>query len=106
MWSDGTPLTSEDVAFSYRFVLDNSMTVYKSYLPFNPTFETPDDRTLIWRSEEPTFAPDLPPWIYIVPKHIWKDYDGKDKKEAKPADKEKAKAAPEPKPSEPAEPDE
>jgi peptide/nickel transport system substrate-binding protein len=85
IWSDGTPLTSEDVAFSYRFVLDNSMTVYKSYLPFNPTFETPDDRTLIWRSEQPTFAPDLPPWIYIVPKHIWKEYEGKDKKEIKSA---------------------
>ena len=24
-------------------------------------FETPDDRTLIWTAEKPTFAPDMPP---------------------------------------------
>ena len=75
-WSDGTPLTSSDVAFSYRFVIDNKIPQYKSYFPFNPTFETPDDRTLIWRSEEPTFAPDVPPWAYIVPEKVWAEYDG------------------------------
>jgi peptide/nickel transport system substrate-binding protein len=85
MWSDGTPLTSEDVAFTFRFAIDNSISVYRSYFPFNPTFETPDDRTLIWKTEQPTFAPDLPPWVYIVPKHIWKEYDGADKKEIKSA---------------------
>ena len=82
-WSDGTPLTSEDVAFTFRFVIDNSMSAYRSYFPFNPTFETPDDRTLIWKSEQPTFAPDIPPWVYIVPKSVWKEYDGADKKEIK-----------------------
>jgi peptide/nickel transport system substrate-binding protein len=84
-WSDGTPLTSEDVAFTYRFVIDNSMSAFKSYFPFNPTFETPDDTTLIWKTEQPTFAPDLPPWVYIVPEHVWAKYDGKDKKEIKSA---------------------
>jgi peptide/nickel transport system substrate-binding protein len=76
MWSDGTPLTSRDVAFSYRFVIDNKIPQYKSYFPFNPTFETPDDQTLIWNSEEPTFALDVPPWAYIVPEKVWAEYDG------------------------------
>ena len=76
MWSDGTPLTSRDVAFSYRFVIDNKIPQYKSYFPFNPTFETPDDQTLIWKSEEPTFALDVPPWAYIVPEKVWAEYDG------------------------------
>jgi len=84
-WSDGTPLTSEDVAFTFRFAIDNSISVYRSYFPFNPTFETPDDRTLVWKTEQPTFAPDLPPWVYIVPEHVWKEYDGADKKEIKSA---------------------
>jgi len=75
-WSDGTPLTSRDVAFSYRFVIDNKIPQYKSYFPFNPTFETPDDQTLIWKSEEPTFALDVPPWAYIVPEKVWAEYDG------------------------------
>jgi peptide/nickel transport system substrate-binding protein len=75
-WSDGTPLTSRDVAFSYRFIIDNKVPQYRAYFPFNPTFETPDDRTLIWKAEEPTFAPDMPPWAYIVPEKVWKGVDG------------------------------
>jgi peptide/nickel transport system substrate-binding protein len=70
-WSDGVPLTSADVAFSYRFVIDHQIPQYVSYFPFKPTFETPDDTTLIWKSQQPTFAPDMPPWVYIVPEHIW-----------------------------------
>ena len=35
-WSDGTPLTSRDVAFSYRFVIDNGIPQYRGYFPFRP----------------------------------------------------------------------
>ncbi|MFI5393534.1 MAG: ABC transporter substrate-binding protein, partial [Myxococcota bacterium] len=76
-WSDGTPLTSRDVAFTYRFVIDNKIPQYRSYFPSDPTFETPNDTTLIWKSTEPTFAPDMPPWVYIVPEKVWSQYDGK-----------------------------
>ena len=79
-WSDGTPLTSRDVAFTYRFAIDNKIPQYRPYFPFDPTFETPDERTLIWRSTRPTFAPDMPPWVYIVPEHVWAPYDGKDRR--------------------------
>lgn len=75
-WSDGSPLTSSDIAFTYRFVIDNKIPQYKSYFPFDPTFETPDARTLIWTAERPTFAPDMPPWVYIVPEKVWAPYDG------------------------------
>ena len=80
-WSDGEPLTSEDVAFSFRFVIDNDISQYKSYFAFDPVFETPDERTLIWKAEKPTFALDMPPWVYIVPEHVWGQYDGLDRKE-------------------------
>lgn len=76
-WSDGSPLTSRDVAFSYRFVIDNKISQYRSYFKFNPTFETPDDRTLIWNTDQPTFAPEMPPWAYIVPQKVWQGVDGK-----------------------------
>jgi len=79
-WSDGEPLTSEDVAFTYRFVIDNNIPQYRAYFPFNPVFETPDERTLIWRAEKPTFAPQMPPFVYVVPEHVWAEYDGQDRK--------------------------
>jgi peptide/nickel transport system substrate-binding protein len=81
LWSDGQPLTSEDIAFSYQFVIDNKIPQYKSYFPSNPTFTTPDAHTIVWTADEPTFAPSVPPWAYIVPKHIWEAYDGKPLKE-------------------------
>jgi peptide/nickel transport system substrate-binding protein len=82
-WSDGTPLTSKDVAFSYRFVIDHRVPQYRSYFPFNPVFETPNDTTLVWKAEEPTFAPDMPPWVYIVPEHVWSQYNDADLKTIK-----------------------
>ena len=66
-WHDGEPLTAEDIAFTYRFTLDNGLTTFSDYLPFNPTFETPDPYTLVWHSEEPTLAPTVPPYIPILP---------------------------------------
>ncbi len=85
-WSDGEPLTAEDIAFTYRFVIDNKIPQYKSYFPSNPTFTTPDDHTLVWTSEKPTFAPDMPPWVYIVPEHDWAPYNGKTLKEIRAVD--------------------
>ena len=60
-WSDGQPLTSEDVAFTYRFVIDNKIPQYKSYFPSDPTFETPGPDDVRLEGEEPTFAPSMPP---------------------------------------------
>ena len=44
-WSDGEPLTSEDVAFTYRFIIDHKIPQFRGYFPFDPVFETPDDTT-------------------------------------------------------------
>jgi peptide/nickel transport system substrate-binding protein len=83
MWSDGQPLTSKDIAFTYRFILDNGLASFSDYLPADSTFETPDDTTLIWTTGKPTFAPTVPPWVPIVPEHIWSQYDGTDAKTIK-----------------------
>jgi ABC-type transport system substrate-binding protein len=75
-WSDGQPVTARDVAFTYQFVIDNRMGAYDNYLPFDPTFETPDDYTLVWHMSEPSLAPLYPPWIPILPEHVWSAFDG------------------------------
>jgi peptide/nickel transport system substrate-binding protein len=80
-WHDGVPLTAKDIAFTYRFTLDNGLSTFSDYLPFNPTFETPNDTTLVWKSEEPTLAPEVPPYIPILPEHVWGELDGKPAKE-------------------------
>jgi peptide/nickel transport system substrate-binding protein len=80
-WHDGEPLTAADIAFTYRFILDNNLATFADYLPYNPTFEAPDAATLIWHSEEPTLAPTVPPYIPILPEHIWGPLDGKPAKE-------------------------
>ncbi len=89
-WHDGQPLTAEDVAFTYQFIADYQMPFFKDYVPFDPTFEAPDPTTVIWRSSEPTFAPTIPPWIYILPKHVWGRFTtvSDDPKEVRKAAKE------------------
>ena len=84
-WHDGQPVTAEDVAFSFSLVADNGMPFYKDYLPFNPTFEVIDDTHVLWTAEEPTFAPNVPAYIPIVPEHIWGEFVTDDPVETKKA---------------------
>jgi peptide/nickel transport system substrate-binding protein len=81
-WSDGKPLTAADIAFTYQFIVDNDIGTFNDYLPYDPTFTAPDDTTLVWKAKEPTFAPTTPPWIPILPEHVWSKFDG-DPKAAK-----------------------
>jgi peptide/nickel transport system substrate-binding protein len=81
-WQDGEPVTARDVAFTYRFMLDNKIGAYDNYLPYDPTFETPNDTTFIWKQKQPSLAPIAPPYVPILPEHIWSRFDG-DPKAAK-----------------------
>ena len=80
-WSDGEPFTARDVAFTYELVIDQEISTYAQYFTEGTTFETPDDTTLIWKSKTPTNQPLTPPWIYIVPEHIWGEFADLDKAE-------------------------
>jgi peptide/nickel transport system substrate-binding protein len=70
-WSDGTPLTANDVAFTYNLILDQNWSTFTSYLPFTDSIEATDDTTLVWKTTEPSIAPLIPPWIYILPEHVF-----------------------------------
>lgn len=83
-WSDGEPVTSADVKFTYEFILNNRPNAFASYLPGNPTFEAPDPATFIYRTKESSLAPVSPAWVPILPEHIWSKYD-RDIKAAKEA---------------------
>jgi peptide/nickel transport system substrate-binding protein len=79
LWSDGEPFTARDVAFTYELVIDQGISTYAQYFTEGTTFETPDDTTLIWKSPAPTSQPLTPPWIYILPEHVWSEYADLDK---------------------------
>ncbi len=71
VWSDGEPLTAKDIAFTYNLVLDQNWSNFTNYLPFTDSIEAKDDTTLVWKTTKPSIAPLIPPWIYILPQHVW-----------------------------------
>jgi peptide/nickel transport system substrate-binding protein len=82
-WSDGVPLTAKDVAFTFNFIHDNHLAVFDHYLGYPKSFTAPDDETFVWTMDRPTTSPLSPPWLPIVPEHIWSKFDGKDAKTIK-----------------------
>ena len=88
-WSDGEPLTAADIAFTYNLINEKGLGAFRSELgdPIDKNaFEAPNDTTLIWHMQTATLAPLAPPWVPIVPEHIWgkfaaPQYTSKDIKE-------------------------
>jgi len=74
-WHDGEPVTAADIAFTYNFMLDNDIGLFTDYLPYTDSITAPDDSTLVWKTTKATGAPTYPPWIYIIPEHIWSELD-------------------------------
>ena len=73
VWSDGTPLTSEDFMFTYEMTMDpaNSVATQSPY-DLIESIEAPDDYTVVT-----TFAEPYAPWVGtlwhgLVPAHILK----------------------------------
>jgi peptide/nickel transport system substrate-binding protein len=75
-WQDGQPVTAKDIAFSYNATLDCKLGNSLDYLvpDFTKSIVATNDTTLVWTMNTPNTAPERPPWVYIVPQHIW---DGK-----------------------------
>lgn len=76
-WSDGKDLTSEDVKFSYEFILDKKVASPR-YSDFESIdkIEAPDKYTVVFKLKQPDAAI-LPNFTYgyIIPKHIWEKVD-------------------------------
>jgi peptide/nickel transport system substrate-binding protein len=76
-WSDGTPFTSADVA--YTKYLDGDLRISNNAGAFDMVTEvlTPDDHTVIFRLAQPSymFVGSIGPWTRLVPKHVWEKLD-------------------------------
>ena len=74
-WSDGQPLTSEDIAYTVNRARKEEWLNYTSVVA-NLTATAPDPSTVVIKSS--VSDPKLPTMdIYIVPKHIWEKQDAK-----------------------------
>jgi peptide/nickel transport system substrate-binding protein len=71
-WHDGKPVTSEDVAYTYQRILDEEQGLYIDAVKQIDTIETPDKHTVVFTTEKPSVQM-LNTYVYILPKHIWKD---------------------------------
>jgi len=78
-WSDGTPLTAKDAAYSFTRVIegDYEQTNYGGYVANITKAEAPDDTTLVLTVSKPTPIM-LHLAVYILPEHIWSKIDGKE----------------------------
>ncbi|WP_413204274.1 extracellular solute-binding protein [Rhodospirillum sp. A1_3_36] len=76
-WSDGEPITAEDVAFSMETLRTKGLPLYNAYYSSVTNVEVEDERTVRFDFEEgenrelPLIVSELP----ILPKHYWKDRD-------------------------------
>jgi peptide/nickel transport system substrate-binding protein len=72
-WSDGQPLTSEDVAYTINRARREEWLNYSQTVA-NITATTPDPQTVVLKSS--VADPKLPVMdVYILPKHVWSKYD-------------------------------
>jgi peptide/nickel transport system substrate-binding protein len=59
------------VAFTFNTILSNETGAFIDYFPNIDSITATDANTIVWQATKPTIAPLLPPWVYIIPKHIW-----------------------------------
>jgi peptide/nickel transport system substrate-binding protein len=72
-WSDGQPLTSDDVAYTINRARREEWLNYSQTVA-NITAKAPDPQTVVLHSS--VADPKLPVMdVYILPKHIWSKYD-------------------------------
>lgn len=76
-WSDGQPLTAHDIAYTYNMILQYNFSNFTNYFPYVDSITAPDDTTLVWKTTRPTMSPLMPPWVYILPEHIWSKFKDK-----------------------------
>lgn len=70
-WQDGEPFTAHDVAFTFNLIIENGTGSFIDYFPYVTSMTAPDDTTVLWETDRPVVSPLLPPWVYILPQHVW-----------------------------------
>ena len=52
-WQDGVPLTANDVAFTYNYVIKNQLSNYTMYTNFIKSVTAPNDNTVVFTCSRP-----------------------------------------------------
>jgi peptide/nickel transport system substrate-binding protein len=77
-WSDGEPMTAEDMAFTLDLYKSNNAYLPQNYLTLMESVEATDDRTVVLTTSEPTslYSGAVPyMYTYILPEHIWSEFE-------------------------------
>jgi peptide/nickel transport system substrate-binding protein len=72
-WSDGVPLTTQDLVWTADFIMDNPNRA-SSWIDAYRNVESitaVDDQTVVWKTTKPTLTPGLPGYILVLPEHVW-----------------------------------
>jgi peptide/nickel transport system substrate-binding protein len=71
VWSDGTPLTSEDFQFTYEMIVNPANSVASTY-PYDviTSIETPDAQTVVMNFDEPLASWMGTLWKGLLPAHV------------------------------------
>lgn len=77
-WSDGSPLTSADVVYTFNRILDGryEKTNYGSYTRNITSVTATDERTVVMTVKKPTPIMEKLA-VYILPEAVWSGIDGK-----------------------------
>lgn len=70
VWSDGEPVTSEDVKFTYE-TLGEEGDLFAGYTSGITSIETPDDETVVLETKRPDARLLGGLFVYILPEHVW-----------------------------------
>ena len=72
-WQDGQPVTADDIAYTYNITKQCDLGQSIDYLvpDFTKSITATNPTTLVWTMNTPNTAPIRPPWVYIIPRHIW-----------------------------------
>jgi len=76
-WSDGKPITSEDVKWSLE-VLGSEGYLFSSYTQNVEAIKTPDETTVVLEMSKPDARVIGGLFIYVLPKHVWDKVPVKD----------------------------
>ena len=77
-WSDGEPMTAEDMAFTLDLYKSNHAYLPQGYLTLMESVEATDDRTVVLRTTEPTslYSGAIPyMYTYILPEHVFAEFE-------------------------------
>jgi peptide/nickel transport system substrate-binding protein len=78
LWSDGTPLTANDVVYTFERILNGryEQRNYGNYVRNITSVEATDDRTVVMTTSEPSPIMERLA-VYILPEHVWSSVDAK-----------------------------